>query len=63
MDVWAPAKQYYLDQTDPVHAAAYRKQRREDELLYQRGLCEQTPSARRPQLGACGYVAVSFPVK
>ena len=43
MDVWEPAKQLYLDHTDPVQAAAYRKRRGEDERLYQRGLLAGNP--------------------
>jgi hypothetical protein len=43
MDVWEPAKQFYLDHTDPVQAAAYRQRRGEDERLYQRGLLAGNP--------------------
>ena len=43
MDLWEPAKQMYLDRVDPVRAAAYRKQRDEEERLYQRGLLAGNP--------------------
>ena len=37
-DLWEPVKQAYLNSADPEQAAIYRKQRAEDERLYQQGV-------------------------
>jgi hypothetical protein len=69
IDVWEPAKQLYLDHTDPVRAAAYRQQRSEDERLYQRGLLASNPLpsdapnwARADMLRGVGQGMVAAPL-
>jgi len=58
MEVWEPAKQFYLDHTDPMRAAAYRKQRGTDEAFQQRGLLagNPLPPDAPSWAGARGYV-------
>jgi hypothetical protein len=43
VDMWEPIKQTYLDWVDPSRAQTYRRQRAEDERLYQRGLLSANP--------------------